>query len=725
MTTHLHRYIELPAPLATVRTLLQKQPPFGATRLSQFWQWHGELWCIEPRHVNEQLIWHGYAPAIKGSHVLIMASLQDARITTHVRLHVALDLPGAMWPWTARRQQHTLARDVDGALQQVHAHIAEILPVPCAPAELPTEPAALADALRLTHPHTVAAFEVMDAVESLAAVARLDERWQTMEQGAAPQHVHQVVDHLPPVERSFDLIYAGGGLGVLHAAIMAQRYGYRVLLFDRGEVGCAHREWNIGSQELRALVDAHVCTDADLVEIVMRRYHDGVVRFAPDNSPIHPAELHLPDVLNVGIDAAALLRLARRKLEAAGGTVLDRRAFRQVLAQPGGGVVVEVEAEDGTHECYGARLLLDTMGATSPLALQRYAGRPFAGVCPTVGSVVHGLEEGPAPDQHHPDTGDILISVADTQRNRQLIWEGFAGRDDELTVYVFYYDVVRGPGGEAKDKTLQPSTLGTGTLGGAVLQPSKHSLLDLFEDYFALLPTYKRPGPQFRHVRPVYGFIPARHTQRRDTRPPLLGTLPVGDSSAQQSPLTFCGFGSHVRNLDRTTSLLDLALRHDLLQPQQVRHISAYQANVALNWVFSRFMQPWRAPHDVNLLQNVFARVLNELGVDVAVRFFQDQMRWRDYGRIVNHTLNVYKRIIPTALMVLGPRDTARWVVDWLRFSGAAGVAAAGRRVGSARLDQIEARLWQQRPAWAFALRARRAEWHAMGWNKESIKDEG
>jgi lycopene cyclase CruA len=128
-------------------------------------------------------------------------------------------------------------------------------------------------------------------------------------------------------------------------------------------------------------------------------------------------------------------------------------------------------------------------------------------------------------------------------------------------------------------------------------------------------------------------------------------------------------------------------------------------------------MQPWRTPHDVNLLQNVFARVLNDLGVDMAVRFFQDQMRWRDYSRIVNHTLQVYKRIIPTALTVLGPRDTVRWGADWLRFSGAAAVAAGGRRIGAARLDQIEARLWTQRPTWAFVLRARRAEWHAMGWN--------
>jgi lycopene cyclase CruA len=353
-------------------------------------------------------------------------------------------------------------------------------------------------------------------------------------------------------------------------------------------------------------------------------------------------------------------------------------------------------------------------------------------VCPTVGTIVRGLEAGPALNQHHPDVGDILVSTTDTQRGRQLIWEGFAGRDDELTVYVFYYDLVSSQGtavsGQGTDSIsritqyvsrfvrrppsiLQPSALS--------LQPSKHSLLNLFEDYFALLPTYKRPGPHFRHVRPVYGFIPARQTQRRDTRPPLLGTLPIGDSSAQQSPLTFCGFGSHVRNLHRTTSLLNLALRHDLVTPHQLTYISAYQANVALNWVFSRFMQPWHAPNDVNLLQNVFARVLNDLGVDVATRFFQDQMRWRDYGRIVNHTLKVYKRIIPTALTVLGPRDTARWVADWLRFSSAAAGAALGRRAGCQALDAIESRLWTSKPAWAFALRARRAEWRVMAWDQK------
>jgi lycopene cyclase CruA len=196
--------------------------------------------------------------------------------------------------------------------------------------------------------------------------------------------------------------------------------------------------------------------------------------------------------------------------------------------------------------------------------------------------------------------------------------------------------------------------------------------------------------------------------------------LPLGDAAAQQSPLTFTGFGSHLRNLDRTTSLLDYALRRDLLDPRALAEISAYQANVALHWVFSRFMQPWEGPNDVNRLQNIFARVLNELGADVAVRFFKDQMRWRDYGSIVNHTLRIYKPIIPTAIAVLGPRDTIRWIIDYLRFTYAALLAAGGRVWGERQWYALERLADWCAPRRALWLKSRRAEWRAMGWLAEN-----
>jgi lycopene cyclase CruA len=548
--------------------------------------------------------------------------------------------------------------------------------------------------VRGSHPRAFVAFEAMGALDQLASIAALDRRWAAIERGETLGNLHRRVDALPPGDETWELVYAGGGLGLLHALAMRQRFGYRALLFDRGTVGEAHREWNISDSELRTLIDLGIFSTAEIETVVAHRHRTGVVRFHAGNIDVQPAELWMPGVLDVSLDAGALLRLARRKFEAAGGAILDRQSFRGVQSSAEG-VAVEIMGDDGAARTIRARLLLDGMGATSPLAFQRYGAAPFAGVCPTVGTVVSGLERGAGPGLHDAEVGDILVSVADAQCGRQLIWEGFAGHDDQLTVYVFYYDRV--PAADAP-----------------------HALLDLFEAYFALLPTYKRPAANFRHHKPVYGFIPARHTQRRVTAPPLPGVLQIGDAAAQQSPLTFTGFGSHLRNLDRTTSLLDYALRHDLLEPRWLQEISAYQANVALHWVFSRFMQPWGRANDVNQIQNVFARVLNDLGVEVAQRFFKDQMRWGDYGRIVNHTLAVYRPIISTALAVLGPRDTLRWIVDYLRFSRAALAARTGNRLDEEQWFALEKIVELVHPGWRFKLRSRRAEWRVMGWVRSS-----
>ena len=240
--------------------------------------------------------------------------------------------------------------------------------------------------------------------------------------------------------------------------------------------------------------------------------------------------------------------------------------------------------------------------------------------------------------------------------------------------------------------------------------------MQLFEDYFALLPTYKRPGPEFRHLKPVYGYIPARHSLRRQDAPLLRGVLPIGDSAAQQSPLTFCGFGSHVRNLRRTTALLHQALGDQLLEPAQLRSISAYQSNVALNWVFSRFMQPWGAPEDVNRLQNIFLAVLNDLGVDLARRFFRDQMRWGDYHRMVLGVFRRYPQIAGIAWRVLGFHGLRQWIGDYLAYTCAALMAWCGRRLGLGGYAALVLVLGRVTPALRLRLVARFAEWRAMGW---------
>jgi lycopene cyclase CruA len=325
-----------------------------------------------------------------------------------------------------------------------------------------------------------------------------------------------------------------------------------------------------------------------------------------------------------------------------------------------------------------------------------------------VGTVVSGLVPGTERNEFDPTIGDILISVDDAQDGRQMIWEGFPGRGDELTVYVFYYAALKNYG-----HSFEPPPPAVTEPGDP---PPRYSLLGLFEHYFALLPSYKKPGPDFRHVKPVYGYIPGRHSVDMHDSPLLRGVLPVGDAAAQQSPLTYCGFGSHVRNLQRTTSLLDYALRHSLLEPRHLRHSTAFQVNVSLNWVFSRFMQPWGYPQGVNEIQNAFLAALNDLGLDVATRFFRDRMHWHDYNRVVWASMMRYKAVFVIVWPVLGLRGVWQWFNDYVRFSAASAAAVVGRKLGPRGERLLTGLATRISPALGLRIRARYAEWRAMGW---------
>ncbi|GAB4433468.1 MAG: hypothetical protein OHK0015_22270 [Chloroflexi bacterium OHK40] len=736
-------YLELPAPLSAATAVLRDPAAWagaiGAERLGTFWRYGGELYTLVDQHragdAHMAVIGWRVAPATgHGPCLTLELTLRDAVISSHAELRLVVEAPGRAGLWRVAALRRRVSRALRAVVARLGALLraAELEAPATAPARvrasvvveagrgeevetpLPQElhtatpaQAALAERLRLRYPLTVAHFAAMGALDHLERVARLERGWERIMRGEYDRDVYELVPVLPEAP-AYDLIYAGGGLGLLHAAVMAARLGWRVLIFDRSEVGCAHREWNISREELAALVASGVVSWAELEPVIMREYRNGLVRFYNrPGSDVRAVDLWMPEVLNVALDAGALLRLMRRKLEEAGGTVLSGRAFRRLRVAAAGPLRVEVELQDlttGALECYTGRLLLDGMGSTSPLALYRHAGRPFAGVCPTVGTVASGFARGNGPGEYDPTLGDILMSVADAQRGEQLMWEGFPGRGDELTVYLFYYSTVETAGGGSP-------------VGGLRAGSPRYSLLDLFEQYFTLLPTYKRPGPGFHHVKPVYGYIPARHSLRRQEAPLPRGVLPVGDSAAQQSPLTFCGFGSHVRNLRRTTGLLDHALRHELLEPDQLALINPFQVNVSLNWVFSRFMHPWDAPDNVNRLQNLFYAVLNDdLGVDRATRYFRDRMRWGDYHPMLFGVLRRWPQILLAAWGVLGPRGIAQWAGDYLRFSWSAALAAIAR-LGGPMAERLLVDLADARSA-ALGLRVRAsyAEWRAMGW---------
>jgi lycopene cyclase CruA len=281
------------------------------------------------------------------------------------------------------------------------------------------------------------------------------------------------------------------------------------------------------------------------------------------------------------------------------------------------------------------------------------------------------------------------------EQGRQLIWEGFPGRAGETTVYLFYYD-----------RTGRE-------------EASKQGLLDLFERYFEELPAYRRMGGRtkdggVRHVKPVFGYIPARHG--RTGRTAARGLLCLGYSAAGQSPLTFCGFGSFVRHIGRVAYLIHYALTNDLLEEGDLRQISPHQANLRVAWVFSRFMRPHAGgdPASVNRLMNVFCGALKELGAEATVRFLQDRYTFAEYLRIMATTARRYPGVFALTARALGARGLGKWAGD-IAFFGADEVGRtlfrlAGRQ-GWRRLERLAGRL---APSIGLRLRARRTGWEAV-----------
>ena len=510
-----------------------------------------------------------------------------------------------------------------------------------------------------TYPHLAAAFAHIPQGEAhLHRLQDLNTTWQNMLLSSENRAYAEVVvteerASVPAVD-TFDIIYAGGGLNLLNAAVMTVRYGLRVLVFDRFTVGAVHREWNISRDELQELLDVGLLTPAELASVIQREYSDGLVRFHPAHITVKPAELHLKNVLNIAVDAEKLTTLCIQKIRdhqprtPFPNVIMHGTTFQRCTVQPTRGVTIDVTHSEGRQQSYGARLLIDGMGSTSPIACQLNCGRPFSLVCPTVGTVARGYKQGTGLKEIDPAIGEVLVSTEDARKGRQLIWEAFPGVEDQVAIYLFYYAET----GERVD------------------------LLELFDDFFALLPSYK-DAEHVEIIKPVYGFIPAGYNIALpwQKEPKVLAydrVLSLGDAAAFQSPLTFCGFGSYVRNLSRITALLHVALETNCLTANDLNNVRASEAVPAVARAFSKFMiaKPTQAEPlwQVNETLNVFCAVLAKLGPEVTNAFFKDRIGWLDYTRVVLNTPGYYPKIYTLALSTLSATEIIGWITAWLKL---------------------------------------------------------
>ena len=459
-------------------------------------------------------------------------------------------------------------------------------------------------------------------------------------------HLHSSDDsHNPKLD--YDLIYIGGALGVIHAAVMAQ-LGYRVLLVERLTFGRMNREWNISRSEFQNLIDLGLFTADEFESAIAREYSDGFSKFFDGNNPPHlkAAVLHTPTVLNVAIDSEKLLGLCGEKLRNAGGEIWDETEFIRADIDSEQVTVQLVHLPTGESKQASGRLLIDGMGTASPIAWQLNGGRTFDSVCPTVGAVI---ESGFEPGVWDCDYGDVLNSHGDISRGRQLIWELFPGAGQELTIYLFHYHQVH------------PDNPG--------------SLLEMYEDFFTILPEYRRCDMEkLVWKKPTFGYIPGHFSVgSRDRTVAFDRLLAIGDAASLQSPLIFTGFGSLVRNLGRLTALLDTALKHDLLAAEHLNQIRAYQSNISVTWLFSKGMMvptgKTLPPQRINAMLNTFFGLLADEPPEVAETFIKDRTDWLMFTRLALKAARKNPALLLWIWEMAGSRDMVRWLGSYLDFT--------------------------------------------------------
>ena len=415
------------------------------------------------------------------------------------------------------------------------------------------------------------------------------------------------------IDVDFDVVISGGTLGILLATAL-QKQGWRVALIERGILRGREQEWNISRQELNSFLELELLTKQQLEAVIATEYNPGRVSF------YEGYELWVKDVLNIGVNPVLLLDYLKEKFIDLEGNLLEKTPFESATVYEDGVLVQAGEFKLKT------RLLIDAMGHFSPLVKQARKGQKPDGVCLVVGSCGSGYEDN--------ETGDLIVSFTPIKNHCQYFWEAFPAKDGRTTYLFTYLDA----------------------------HPSRLSLEDLMSDYFNLLPEYQQIElEKIDFKRFLFGFFPAyRNSPLKFSWQRI---MPIGDSSGSQSPVSFGGFGSMVRHLQRLTFAIDEALKIDALTSPDLNLIQPYQPNIAVTWLFQKTMSvdidKKPNPQQINNLMSGVFQVMDKLGDDVLKPFLQDVIQFP----ALTKTLPL---VNPKLVLPLLPEIGLSVLVDWL-----------------------------------------------------------
>jgi lycopene cyclase CruA len=620
-------YLEIPTPdIVSVTTWLQQEwKPIA-----------GEI-LVTPNGIRLQFSQNTSKPTPKISQNQLSIFVWSVQRTTYLKV----------FRWGAKK-----VPSEEKILQQLVIKIRSRFPQQYpTPPQIDLSQQSIFEALDPYYPQTVHFFKKMPQGKyDLQRVYWWEKRWR--ESVRSPQQPKQVIfkadapNDTNAKEIEYDIIYIGGALGAIHAAVMA-KLGYRVLLIERLSFGRMNREWNISRSELQNLLDLGLLTSEECESIIAREYADGFNKFFDGNlpQPLKADILHTPTVLNVALASDRWLSLCGEKLQQAGGQIWDQTEFIRADIDSKSVTVQLVHLPTGELKQASGRLLVDAMGTASPIAWQLNGTRTFDSVCPTVGAVVEGFEA----EVWDSTYGDVLNSHGDISRGRQLIWELFPAQGDELTIYLFHYHQVH--------------------------SDNPGSLLEMYEDFFTILPEYRRcEMEKLVWKKPTFGYIPGHFSvSSRDRAVAFDRLLAIGDAASLQSPLIFTGFGSLVRNLGRLTTLLDTALKHNLLTAEALDQIRAYQSNVAVTWLFSKGMMvptgKTLPPERINAMLNNFFGLLADAPPEVAETFIKDRTSWLMFNRLALKAARKNPALLLWIWEMAGSKDLIRWLGSYWEFT--------------------------------------------------------
>lgn len=429
----------------------------------------------------------------------------------------------------------------------------------------------------------------------------------------------------------WDVVVCGGTLGILIACALAQ-LGWRVALIERGILRGRDQEWNISRKELEVFLELNLLSAAELEQAIATQYNPARVSF------LDGPQLWVQDVLNIGVDPVFLLETLKVRFLAAGGCLFENTPFEGAVVHPDG---VMVEAA----KSFKTRLLLDAMGHFSPMVQQARQGQKPDGVCLVVGSCAQGFPKN--------DSGDLLVSFTPLQNQCQYFWEAFPARDGRTTYLFTYIDA----------------------------HPDRLGLEALFEDYLRLMPEYQGVElAQLQLQRALFGFFPS---YRHPLRAPWSRILPVGDSSGNQSPLSFGGFGAMVRHLKRLTSGIHEALQTDQVSSQALALLQPYQPSLTVTWLFQRAMsagvEQKIAPDQINQLLSVVFLQMSQLGDPVLKPFLQDVVQFPALTQTLLKTAMAHPELVARVIPQVGLITLLDWMVHYVNLGAYSALSVLGQ----------------------------------------------